>query len=155
MLAGFFNFCISYPQLSLACHNKWNDISNIKVMNHHQKWINIQMHSSASMHYFHLSWLCNKHKCVCACVQWQNSGGTEDCKSRMLRSKRDLDKGWAWVVLGVSFLSILLTSGISFVSGIFQKLFLEEFQESVAFTAWVTSLFSSFMQLAGEQEEKG
>ncbi|XP_076453763.1 monocarboxylate transporter 14-like isoform X2 [Babylonia areolata] len=65
------------------------------------------------------------------------------------RRRRDVDGGWAWVVLLASFMNLLLASGICFVSGIFQKLFLEQFRQSVAFTAWVTALFSSLMQLAG------
>ncbi|XP_076453767.1 monocarboxylate transporter 14-like isoform X2 [Babylonia areolata] len=65
------------------------------------------------------------------------------------RRRGDVDGGWAWVVLLASFMNLLLASGICFVSGIFQKLFLEQFRQSVAFTAWVTALFSSLMQLAG------
>nr|KAG5701408.1 hypothetical protein BaRGS_032740 [Batillaria attramentaria] len=66
----------------------------------------------------------------------------------MAVASRDIDGGWAWVVLCGSFMNLLLASGIGFVSGIFQKVFLEEFDQSVAFTAWVTALFSSFMQMA-------
>ena len=69
--------------------------------------------------------------------------------------KPDVDGGWAWWVFIGSFMNLLLASGIAFVSGIFQKLFLEEFGESVAFTAWVTALFSSLMQLAGESTPTG
>ena len=68
--------------------------------------------------------------------------------------KPDVDGGWAWWVLFGSFMNLLLASGIAFLSGIFQKLFLEEFGESVAFTAWVTALFSSLMQLAGERQHR-
>ncbi|KAK7090083.1 hypothetical protein V1264_009930 [Littorina saxatilis] len=71
-----------------------------------------------------------------------------DQKEEQQRLK-DVDGGWAWVVLFASFMNLLIASGIGFVSGIFQKLFLEEFGESVAFTAWVTALFSALMQLAG------
>ena len=74
--------------------------------------------------------------------------GTEPKKGE--NPRKDVDSGWAWVVLLASFINLLLASGLGFVSGIFQKLFLEEFGESVAFTAWVTALFSSFMQLADE-----
>ncbi|GFR65952.1 monocarboxylate transporter 14 [Elysia marginata] len=62
---------------------------------------------------------------------------------------RDIDRGWAWWVLFASYLNLLLCSGLSYVAGMFQVVFLQEFHGSVALTSWVTSLFSSFMQLGG------
>ncbi|ESO93709.1 hypothetical protein LOTGIDRAFT_153165 [Lottia gigantea] len=61
----------------------------------------------------------------------------------------DRDEGWAWIVLLAACMNILLGSGLAFIGGMFQAVFLEQFKESVAYTAWVTALFSSLLQLTG------
>ncbi|XP_067669199.1 monocarboxylate transporter 14-like isoform X2 [Haliotis asinina] len=65
------------------------------------------------------------------------------------RRSRDIDGGWAWVVLLAAYVNLLIGPGLAYVGGIFQAVFLEQFQESVALTSWVTSLFASLLQLAG------
>ncbi|XP_046565029.1 monocarboxylate transporter 14-like [Haliotis rubra] len=65
------------------------------------------------------------------------------------RQSRDIDGGWAWVVLLAAYVNLLIGPGLAYVGGIFQAVFLEQFQESVALTSWVTSLFASLLQLAG------
>ncbi|XP_071084833.1 monocarboxylate transporter 12-like [Haliotis cracherodii] len=65
------------------------------------------------------------------------------------RQSRDIDGGWAWVVLFAAYINLLIGPGLAYVGGIFQTVFLEQFQESVAMTSWVTSLFASLLQLAG------
>ncbi|XP_005096402.1 uncharacterized protein LOC101849837 [Aplysia californica] len=62
---------------------------------------------------------------------------------------RDIDGGWAWLVLLASYFNLLMCSGLAFVAGMFQVVFLEEFKGSVSLTAWITALFSSLMQLGG------
>ncbi|ESO90698.1 hypothetical protein LOTGIDRAFT_163976 [Lottia gigantea] len=61
----------------------------------------------------------------------------------------DKDGGWAWIILIVASLSVAASCGLGIVGGIFQVFFLEQFRESISYTAWVTALFSSLLQLAG------
>ncbi|KAK7486897.1 hypothetical protein BaRGS_00021868 [Batillaria attramentaria] len=66
----------------------------------------------------------------------------------MTRS-RDKDGGWAWTVLCACSMCIMVSNGLAILAGMFQTVFLEEFQGGVVFTSWITSLFASLMQLAG------
>ena len=68
-----------------------------------------------------------------------------------MTSDRDVDQGWAWIVLAASFMNLLIGPGLAYIGGMFQNLFLEQFDQSVGLTAWVTSVFASLMQLAGKR----
>ncbi|XP_067669210.1 monocarboxylate transporter 14-like [Haliotis asinina] len=64
-------------------------------------------------------------------------------------TKKDVDEGWAWVVLVASYMSGFLLSGVCYMGTMLQVVLLEHFQQSVGLTAWVTSVYSSLMFLAG------
>ncbi|XP_041358319.1 monocarboxylate transporter 12-B-like [Gigantopelta aegis] len=64
-------------------------------------------------------------------------------------SDRDVDRGWAWLVLAASYMNLFIAPGLAYIGGMFQNLLLEQFHQSVSLTAWVTSVFASLLQLAG------
>ncbi|XP_046548152.1 monocarboxylate transporter 14-like [Haliotis rubra] len=64
-------------------------------------------------------------------------------------TKKDVDGGWAWVVLVASYMNGFLLSGVCYMGGMFQVVLLEHFQQSVGLTAWVTSVYASLMLFAG------
>ncbi|XP_046349971.2 monocarboxylate transporter 14-like [Haliotis rufescens] len=64
-------------------------------------------------------------------------------------TKKDVDEGWAWVVLVAAYMNGFLLSGVCYMGGMFQVVLLEHFQESVGLTAWVTSVYGSLMFFAG------
>ena len=59
------------------------------------------------------------------------------------------DGGWAWVILVAAFANFVLT-GIVYVNGIFNVVFLEEFGESRAVTSWAGAAQVSLFSAAGE-----
>lgn len=59
------------------------------------------------------------------------------------KDKDNTDKGWAWVVMTASCLSLMIVNGVAYTSGIYNVAFLEEFGESKATTAWIGSLINS------------
>ena len=63
---------------------------------------------------------------------------------------RDKDGGWAWVVLCACAVCVMVTSGLAMLAGMFQEVFLEEFEGGVVMTSWITSLYASLMQLVGK-----
>ncbi|XP_046349481.2 monocarboxylate transporter 14-like [Haliotis rufescens] len=64
-------------------------------------------------------------------------------------TKKDVDEGWAWVVLVASYMNGFLLSGVCYMGGMFQVVLLEHFKQSVGLTAWVTSVYASLMLFAG------
>ncbi|XP_061171878.1 monocarboxylate transporter 14-like [Saccostrea echinata] len=65
------------------------------------------------------------------------------------RRESDVDRGWAWAVLGASFLSLLLNGCLLYGVGITHVAFLRLYKESDAYTSFLGSLFSSLLQLIG------
>ena len=59
------------------------------------------------------------------------------------------DGGWAWVILAAAFVNLAL-SGIVYVNGIFNVVFLEEFGESSAVTSWAGAAQVSLLNVGGE-----
>ncbi|XP_046574283.1 monocarboxylate transporter 13-like [Haliotis rubra] len=60
-----------------------------------------------------------------------------------------IDCGWAWVIVAASFFAHFICFGISWTTGIYHVIFLEEFQASQAVTAWACSLMPASMFAAG------
>uniref|UniRef100_T1IN77 Major facilitator superfamily (MFS) profile domain-containing protein n=1 Tax=Strigamia maritima TaxID=126957 RepID=T1IN77_STRMM len=65
------------------------------------------------------------------------------------KAKKNVDGGWAWVVLVIAFCSFAITSGLFYSFGILYSVFLEEFNESRSTTAWIGSLNGAFFQISG------
>ncbi|XP_046344749.1 monocarboxylate transporter 13-like [Haliotis rufescens] len=60
-----------------------------------------------------------------------------------------IDCGWAWVIVAASFFAHFICFGISWTTGIYHVIFLEEFKASQAVTAWACSLMPASMFAAG------
>lgn len=58
---------------------------------------------------------------------------------------RDVDGGWAWVVLISSFLLHVMTYGLAWSTGVYNVIFLEEFGQPKSVTAWAGSLPTAAM----------
>uniref|UniRef100_T1II10 Major facilitator superfamily (MFS) profile domain-containing protein n=1 Tax=Strigamia maritima TaxID=126957 RepID=T1II10_STRMM len=65
------------------------------------------------------------------------------------KTEKNIDGGWAWVVLAVAFCSFAITSSLFYSFGILYSVFLEEFKESRSSTAWIGSLNGAFFQISG------
>ncbi|KAH0624040.1 hypothetical protein JD844_007344 [Phrynosoma platyrhinos] len=61
-------------------------------------------------------------------------------QEKKLKSNRDIDGGWAWMVVLSSFLVHVLVMGSQMALGILNMEWLEEFSQSRGLTAWVSSL---------------
>ena len=59
------------------------------------------------------------------------------------------DQGWVWVVLAGAFLSNAICS-LYTLTGVFNIIFLEVFEESVAMTAWLVGIHSALVSLVGK-----
>ena len=59
------------------------------------------------------------------------------------------DQGWVWVVLAGAFLSNAICS-LYTLTGVFNVIFLEVFEESAAMTAWMVGIHSALVSLVGE-----
>lgn len=69
--------------------------------------------------------------------------GKERSRCVTMRCGDPPDAGWSWVVLLASFLSITITDGIVFSSGVFLPRIMENFQTNKAVTSWAISLLWS------------
>ncbi|XP_014668395.1 PREDICTED: monocarboxylate transporter 14-like [Priapulus caudatus] len=67
----------------------------------------------------------------------------------MLRYSRDVDRGWAWVVVGSSFIAQSLMIGLTWSVGVFFVIFLEEFKQSSSSTAWISSINTAACMATG------
>ena len=62
----------------------------------------------------------------------------------------DIDRGWAWVILCVSFMALVICGGALYSVSVFNVIFLEVFGESKALTSWIGSLLIGLYALVGE-----
>ena len=62
---------------------------------------------------------------------------------------RDIDGGWAWIVLTSSFLIHIITYGMSWSAGVYNVIFLDEFQQSNSVTAWASAMPTAMLYATG------
>lgn len=62
---------------------------------------------------------------------------------------RDIDKGWAWVILGMAFVSSAIIYGHIVNAGIYYTTFLDTFGESRSYTAWITTAQGTALHITG------
>lgn len=67
---------------------------------------------------------------------------------------RDVDGGWAWVVLISSFLLHVMTYGLAWSTGVYNVIFLEEFGQPKSVTAWAGSLPTAAMYGIGRLKSR-
>lgn len=65
------------------------------------------------------------------------------------RVNRNIDGGWAWVVMVAASLTTVIAHGICYTPGIYLVEFIAEFHESRATTAWVGSIVTGQVCFAG------
>lgn len=58
------------------------------------------------------------------------------------------DRGWAWIVALSGFVTHVLVFGICFSVGMFNVVFLEEFHEGSALTAWIGSINTTVLSIS-------
>ena len=63
------------------------------------------------------------------------------------------DQGWVWVVLAGAFLSDAICSSYT-LTGVFNVIFLEVFEESAAMTACLVGIHSALVSLVGKNMYK-
>ncbi|KAL4220587.1 hypothetical protein ACF0H5_020984 [Mactra antiquata] len=62
---------------------------------------------------------------------------------------RDIDGGWAWVVLLSSFLLHVMSYGLAWSTGVYNVIFLDTFDQPKSVTAWAGSLPTAMMYAIG------
>lgn len=62
---------------------------------------------------------------------------------------RDIDQGWAWVVMMAAFCTQFITGVLSYSVGVFHNALLNEFKEDLTFTSLVGSVYTSLLCLTG------
>ena len=63
--------------------------------------------------------------------------------------RRDVDKGWAWIVLLAASLQQILYGQV-YASGLFTIMFLEEFGRDRQTTGWIVSIQNGILLMSGE-----
>ncbi|XP_045190962.2 monocarboxylate transporter 12-like isoform X2 [Mercenaria mercenaria] len=76
-------------------------------------------------------------------------GKTEQPQDVSTDDFRDLDRGWAWVILFASFGTFCLLGSSLYSVGIIQSVLLQRYQESVSLTSWPGALNTALMSLGG------
>ncbi|XP_071080418.1 monocarboxylate transporter 13-like isoform X1 [Haliotis cracherodii] len=64
-------------------------------------------------------------------------------------SQSDIDGGWAWVILGVSFCGMLLTGFHVYSLGIIMAALLDEIDSDLTRVSWVGSIYTAALTLSG------
>ena len=80
-------------------------------------------------------------------------GRTEDPDGGRLFT--DLDRGWSWVVLVASFVSLMMIGTSIYAVGIIHIALLERYEQDVSRTAWVGSVHSAMIAAAGRYRLSG
>ena len=62
----------------------------------------------------------------------------------------NIDGGWAWLVLGASFLIHIMTYGMAWSTGVYNVIFLDVFQQPKAVTAWAGAMPTAMMYATGK-----
>lgn len=62
---------------------------------------------------------------------------------------KDIDRGWAWVVMLASFGSFVLQGGAMYAVGIIHSALLDKYEASVSLTSWAGALYVAQCSLAG------
>ena len=62
----------------------------------------------------------------------------------------DIDGGWAWLVLGASFLVHVMTYGLAWSTGVYNVIFLDEFKQPKSVTAWAGAMPTAMMYAIGK-----
>lgn len=80
-----------------------------------------------------------------------DSGGKDNLpKDSATKEGTDtMDKGWAWLVAFASAITIFIASTMNFCAGVYNVVFLEEFEETKTVTAWVCGIPASLAALGG------
>ena len=78
-----------------------------------------------------------------------NKPNVETGTTRAPTNDRNVDAGWAWVILTATCVMNTF-NGLVYVTGIFNVMFLERFQQSRQVTAWVGAVQTSSLCLYGE-----
>jgi hypothetical protein len=63
---------------------------------------------------------------------------------------KDLDTGWAWVVLFASFGTFCLLGTSLYSVGIIQSVLLQKYKESITLTSWPGAVNTALMSLGGK-----
>ncbi|XP_067681650.1 monocarboxylate transporter 13-like [Haliotis asinina] len=63
--------------------------------------------------------------------------------------RSDIDRGWAWVILGASFSGSLLTGMHVYSLGIIMAALLDEVDSDLTRVSWVSSMYSASLTLSG------
>ena len=64
-------------------------------------------------------------------------------------SPSPVDGSWAWVVTVATFVVNGLLYGFAFITGMYFVVFLEVFQQSMATTAWIGSIYLGVLCVTG------
>ena len=67
---------------------------------------------------------------------------------------RDVDSGWAWMVMLGAFGIQFICGVLSYSVGVFHNAFLNEFKEDLTLTSLVGSVYTSLLCLTGERERE-
>ncbi|XP_021368365.1 monocarboxylate transporter 4-like isoform X2 [Mizuhopecten yessoensis] len=70
-------------------------------------------------------------------------------ETKMAAPLEGVDRGWAWMVLAACFLSNVMNAYFTYAAGVLNVALLAKFNENVAFTALVGSVFASLLSLTG------
>lgn len=62
---------------------------------------------------------------------------------------KDIDRGWAWVVMLASFGSFVLQGGAMYAVGIIHSALLDKYEASVSLTSWAGALYVAQCSMAG------
>lgn len=76
-------------------------------------------------------------------------GDDSEVGSKPVKPNSNIDGGWAWMIVLSSFVVHILIMGSQMALGILNVEWLEEFNESRALTAWVSSLSMGITLIVG------
>jgi hypothetical protein len=63
---------------------------------------------------------------------------------------KDLDQGWAWVIMIAASLAGLLNGVLIYAAGVIHVALLEKYEQDNAYTSLIGSLFTSLLSLVGK-----
>ena len=72
----------------------------------------------------------------------------------VLPHHKDLDHGWAWLVLFAAFVALFVMGGTNYSAGLIHTTLLDKYRENQSTTSWTGALHTALFNLAGNQSFK-
>lgn len=96
-----------------------------------------------------LFWHSVKYNFHIQCTLYFSHTNVSMKKAYIEETDKDLDQGWAWMVLFAATSTVIITGMFIYCAGVLHIALLQKFEEDNAYTSLIGSIYTSMLSLGG------